>query len=94
MRRKSQSLLAIFLMFSFLSGTVSAGEVSDKVLRIYLDADRTVLKESAKSIEMGIRSAFAEIDNKIDGFKIEFVPLDHRGNVHRSHMHMKRFSKR
>ena len=60
----------------------------EKRLKIYLDADRSQHFESAHSIEMGIKSAFAGVNNTIQGHQVEFVLLDHRANSARSKMNM------
>jgi branched-chain amino acid transport system substrate-binding protein len=60
-------------------------------LKIYLDADRTGHKESSIAIEQGFKVAFAQADNKLGGIPVEFVILDHRGNVGRSKKNMDRF---
>lgn len=65
-------------------------QAEESVLKIYLDADRSRHIASAKSIEMGIKTAFAEIENTVQGQKIEFVTLDHRGNSARSKLNMKK----
>ena len=78
----------IYLLF-FIVFTLPAA-ANKPPIKIYLDADRSVHTASAKSIEMGIKTAFAEIDNMIQGRKIEFVALDHRGNSTRSKLNMKK----
>ena len=59
-------------------------ESNEKVLYIYQDADISNHKESSESIQMGIELAFDEIGNTIEGYKVAFKYLDHRGNVIRS----------
>ena len=78
------------LFFSFLLITLSvqSAQAEERPLKIYLDADRSRHIASAKSIEMGIKTAFAEIDNMVQGHKIEFIALDHRGNTTRSKLNM------
>ena len=63
----------------------------DKVLFIYLDADLSNHKESSLAIQKGIEVAFSEIDNEIDGYKIAYKYLDHRGNVIRSKRNIQKF---
>lgn len=72
---------------------LSAAQSEGNTIRIYLDADRTHHVESADSMEMGIRVALDEIDNMVQGRRIELVPVDHRGNVARSKRHMDLFLK-
>ncbi len=63
----------------------------DKVIHIYQDADLSTHNQSSKAIQLGIESAFAEIDNKINGYNVAFKYLDHRGNVVRSKRNYKKF---
>lgn len=63
-----------------------------EVLKIYLDADRTGHFASARAIEQGVKVAFSEVDNKINGIAVEFVITDHRGNAKRSKKNMQRFN--
>lgn len=56
----------------------------EKTLTIYQDADISHHQESAKAIQQGIEVAFNEIDNEIQGYKIEFKYLDQRSNIIRS----------
>ncbi|MGI9491306.1 MAG: ABC transporter substrate-binding protein [Geminicoccaceae bacterium] len=83
------------LSVAALSLCYAAGETTAqptrKPLKIYIDADRTHHIESARSIEMGLRTALDEIDNRLQGYAIEVVPLDHRGNVARSKRNMNKF---
>ncbi|KJY82936.1 hypothetical protein TW81_12100 [Vibrio galatheae] len=60
------------------------------VLKIYFDADRTGHSESALAIEQGVRVAFSEVGNQLNGIPVEFVALDHRGNVKRSKANIQR----
>lgn len=78
------------VLASFLAVLIGGGVAyaEEQVLRIYLDADRSRLVASAKSIEMGVKTAFSEVDNVIQGRKIEFIALDHRGNSTRSKLNM------
>ncbi len=85
-----RALLVLFNVI-LLSVTVSADEV--KTFKIYLDADRTNHYESARSMEMGLKTAFSEINYEMQGYKFEFVLLNHRGNSLRSKLHMSRFQK-
>jgi branched-chain amino acid transport system substrate-binding protein len=55
-----------------------------KVIHIYQDADLSNYHESSNAIQKGIEIAFDEIGNEIDGYKVVYKYLDHRGNVVRS----------
>ena len=70
------------LAFSLCVSPYSVAQ--DNIIRIYQDADRSNHVESGISIERGILTALDEVNNQIAGFQVEFVPLDHRGNVLRS----------
>lgn len=62
-----------------------------KALRVYLDADRQEHFASARAIELGVRTALSEVEHHVAGYDIEVVPLDHRGNVKRSKLNMRKF---
>ncbi|MEL7293671.1 MAG: ABC transporter substrate-binding protein [Pseudomonadota bacterium] len=76
------------LLTVMMSGSALA---APSLFKIYLDADRTGHLESALSIEQGVKVAFAEVDNQINGVPVEFVVTDHRGNAKRSKKNMDRF---
>lgn len=61
------------------------------VIHIYQDADISNHNESSSAIQKGIEIAFDEIDNEIDGYKIVYKYLDHRGNVVRSRRNYQTF---
>lgn len=86
-------LVSFCLILLCLSG-IHTGAIADesKTLTIYLDADRTHHRESALSMEMGIKTAFSEIDNLVQGHQIKFSIKDHKGNSVRSKLHMKQFT--
>tara|TARA_R110002096_G_scaffold156008_4_gene320463 strand:- start:481 stop:1734 length:1254 start_codon:yes stop_codon:yes gene_type:complete len=79
----------LFLLV-LITTPVSADE---KTLKIYHDADRSVHAESAQSIERGIHTALAEVNYEAQGYTLEFVPQDHRGNVLRSKLNFQAFLK-
>ncbi len=43
------------------------------------------------AIERGLKTAFATVNNTVQGYPVEFVTQDHRGNVFRSHLNLKDF---
>lgn len=67
------------------------GHSQDQVLRIYQDADLSNHKESSLAIQHGIEVAFDEVGNEVQGYKIAFEYLDHRGNVIRSKRNYQQF---
>jgi len=58
---------------------------------IYLDADFTTTKESALSIEKGIKTALAEHNYLLNNIPFKVIIKDHRGNSRRSTKHLKEF---
>tara|TARA_Y100000588_G_scaffold172796_2_gene186661 strand:+ start:145 stop:1395 length:1251 start_codon:yes stop_codon:yes gene_type:complete len=68
-----------------------AAVAQEPPVRIYLDADRSVARSSALSIERGMRTAFSEVDNRLGGRAIEIVLKDHRGSSPRSKRHLDQY---
>jgi len=62
-----------------------------KVIHIYQDADLTNYQESSISIQQGIEVAFEDMGQELDGLKIVYKYLDHRGNVIRSKQNYQHF---
>lgn len=60
-------------------------------LNVYLDADRQGHLASALAIELGVRTALSEVDYEIAGYRLNVVPFDHRGNVKRSKLTMRKY---
>jgi hypothetical protein len=58
-------------------------------ITIYHDADYSIHAESAHSMAMGFKTALAEVGNRIQGYDIDLVVKDHRGNSKRSLHHMR-----
>ena len=87
-----KTLNTIFISFCiqifFIVTHVSA---EDNVIHIYQDADLSIHSQSSKAIQLGIEVAFSEVNNEINGNKILFKYLDHRGNVLRSKRNYKAF---
>lgn len=80
------------LLWAMAAASLSAQSAPTAALRIYLDADRTTLGQSADAIDLGMRAAFAEIGGSVEGREVEFVRLDHRGNVRRTGLHLEAFA--
>ena len=76
-----------------ISSVLWSAQAEDKTLFVYLDADLSNHKESSQAIQKGIEVAFSDINNEIDGYKIAFKYLDHRGNVIRSKRNYQAFLK-
>lgn len=65
----------------------------EKILNIYLDLDQTNFPNSSRAIEMGIKTAFAEVNNVIQDYKVNFIIKNHRGNSTKSKLNMDEFIK-
>ena len=63
------------------------------VISIYHDADYGVNNLSAEAMKMGLLTAFDEVDNQIQGYRLQLVEKNHRGNIKRSFLNMKAFVK-
>ncbi len=63
----------------------------DKVVRLYIDADRTGTANAGDAIEWGVRTALAAVDNSLGGCRAEIVAKNHRGNTKRSRKHLEEF---
>lgn len=79
---------AILSVIFFCAMPASA---SQDTLRIYIDADFTVVKSAAESIEQGLRTALDEVDNSLVGHRVEIVRKNHRGSSPRSKSHLQQY---
>jgi branched-chain amino acid transport system substrate-binding protein len=84
-------MLTRFIAFSLLFTSFSALTYTDKTLTIYHDADYSLNQLSAKAMKMGLLTAFDEVDNEIQGFRLVLKEKNHRGNIKRSLLTMKKF---
>ncbi|WP_104402739.1 ABC transporter substrate-binding protein [Vibrio penaeicida] len=84
------SLIRLFSLFTIVFLPIFSF-ASSSAINIYLDADRSNSIESARSIEQGVRTAFHEVNNIIQGREVNFVVLDHRGNSVRSKKNMAKY---
>ena len=73
-----------FLQSVLLSVLASASSLLAEPFEIHIDADYSVTKAAAESIELGIRTALDEADYQLGSLDVVIVPKDHRGNVKRS----------
>lgn len=64
-----------------------------KVIKIYHDSDYSSHKKSAASMSRGFNTALSEVNFMVQGFRIELIPKDHRGNSVRSKLNMEKFLK-
>jgi len=79
----------LLFFFALISPIVGMGD--SKIMYIYQDADLSSHPESAEAIQKGIELAFNEIGYEIEGYKVGFKYLDHRGSVARSKRNYQRF---
>ncbi len=66
-------------------------ELNAEPLKLYIDADYSITRFAAESIELGVSTALEELDYLIGGQKVEVVARDHRENSKRSRLTIKRF---
>jgi branched-chain amino acid transport system substrate-binding protein len=77
-----------------ISGTLASLSAQEPTpIRLYIDADYTIAKSSAISIERGVRTALSEVDDQFAGRPIELVRKDHRGSLPRSKRHLDQYLK-
>jgi branched-chain amino acid transport system substrate-binding protein len=74
-----------------LALAASSAADEPETVRIYLDADMSVARTSAVSIERGMRTALSEVDFKLGGRHVEIVPKNHRGSSPRSKRHLEQY---
>lgn len=81
----------IFLLVVLLHSVSAQSE--EKLLRIYHDADYSINQSSAQAMKMGMLTALDEVDNQVNGYRIELLEKDHRGNIRRSKHNIAQFIK-
>ncbi|TMP42859.1 hypothetical protein CWB96_05360 [Pseudoalteromonas citrea] len=87
-----KSTLWLVLLTLLLSSHFGLADTK-KTIRIYHDSDYSNHNESALAMKMGFMTALARVGHQVQGFEIEFVEKDHRGNSNRSLLHMRQFLK-
>lgn len=70
---------------------VETAFANEKVLKIYHDSDYSNHDQAAISMYQGFNTALSEIKHSIQGYKIEVIKMDHRGNSKRSLRNMQLF---
>jgi branched-chain amino acid transport system substrate-binding protein len=78
-------------MFTLLSCSFSLYATTEKVLTIYHDSDYSNHNQSAQAMKMGVMTALNEVNNTVQGYKVEFKEMDNRGNTNRSFLNIKNF---
>ena len=86
-------MLPRYFLLCLLLASFNGLADTSKTIAIYHDADYSLNQLSAKAMKMGLLTALDEVDNEIQGFRIEFIEKNHRGNVKRSLLSMKDFIK-
>jgi branched-chain amino acid transport system substrate-binding protein len=93
MRKVIIKVVLVVLIFSLIQ-PASSDEKDDSIegiIKFYLDADQTGARSSGQSIRQGILTALSEIDNTIQGYRVELVIRDHHGSSPRSKKHLKEY---
>lgn len=80
-----------FLGWCLLSMFSVSAMCQQKVIKIYHDADYASHHASANAMYMGLSTALSEVDFQVQGYRIELLKKDHRGNSNRSKLHMQQF---
>lgn len=75
----------------FLILVVNSFSLFSKTLTVFHDADYSVNSVSANAMKMGFLTALDEMGNDFNGYKIEFVEKNHKGNIKRSFVNMRQF---
>ncbi len=72
-------LIALLALFVAPTSSAQADE-----LRVYIDADFSNTVSAAEAIELGLKTAMAEAENRVAGLPVSVLRLDHRGSPRRS----------
>ena len=84
--------MALVAAIVLLSGYSFAADLdTDRTIKIYHDADYSNHESSALAMMMGLNTALDEVGFQLQGYRLELVPKNHRGNSVRSKQHMKEF---
>ncbi|WP_234401351.1 ABC transporter substrate-binding protein [Pseudoalteromonas sp. T1lg23B] len=70
---------------------ISIAKEAPRVLKIYHDSDYSNHNASALAMKMGFATALAQVNNQIQGYELQLVEKDHRGNSNRSFLHMRQY---
>jgi len=85
-------LIRLILLYLF-SASFNVMANSNKTLTVYHDADYSLNQVSAKAMRMGLLTAFDEVNDEVQGFRLTLKEKNHRGNIKRSLLTMKNFVK-
>ncbi|KPH94255.1 hypothetical protein AMS58_13205 [Pseudoalteromonas porphyrae] len=83
----------VFWLFFVFNCSAFAQDHIEKlgVFNIYHDSDYSTHNPSAVAMQMGFMTALNEVGNTVNGYQINFLEKDNRGNSNRSFLTMKRF---
>ncbi|PHS01738.1 MAG: hypothetical protein COA68_01520 [Oceanobacter sp.] len=84
--------MALVAAIVLLSGYSFAADLdTDRTIKIYHDADYSNHESSALAMMMGLNTALDEVGFQLQGYRLELVPKNHRGNSVRSKQHINEF---
>ncbi|CAM4201875.1 ABC transporter substrate-binding protein [Pseudoalteromonas byunsanensis] len=75
---------------AFSCASIAATE-EPRVLKIYHDSDYSNHYASALAMKMGLATALAQVNNQVQGYQLQIVEKNHRGNSNRSFLHMRQY---
>ena len=79
---------SVFAMFLAIGAKPAA---ASEPLRVYIDADFSIASSVGVAIELGLRSALAQVGDTVAGHPIVIVPMDHKANPRRSRANLEKF---
>jgi branched-chain amino acid transport system substrate-binding protein len=90
---RDMALVAAIVLLSGYSFAADPDVENDtnRTIKIYHDADYSNHESSALAMMMGLNTALDEVGFQLQGYRLELVPKNHRGNSVRSKQHMKEF---
>ncbi|WP_420820132.1 ABC transporter substrate-binding protein [Pseudoalteromonas amylolytica] len=69
----------------------SVAREAPRILKIYHDSDYSNHHASALAMKMGLVTAFAEVNNQVQGYELQLIEKDNRGNSNRSFLHIRQY---
>ncbi len=87
--RIGQTALVLALLLN--AAVLAAQEKALGKYTLYLDADFTTTKAAGVAIKQGIETALSEHNFQVNGYQLELITKDHRGNSRRSKKHLDQF---
>lgn len=84
------SVIALCSASSFAADLDVENDIG-RTIKIYHDADYSNHESSALAMMMGLNTALDEVGFQLQGYRLELVPKNHRGNSVRSKQHINEF---